>query len=116
MMPWRTFHCADSLAQYATRPEIWDYMKATAKKWELEQYVRYHTKVTDAVWADEAGKWNLKLEFDGRVLHDECDVLVNATGIFKFVNGADYFHGQADSVSASASGRKLRDCIPLRAC
>jgi cation diffusion facilitator CzcD-associated flavoprotein CzcO len=71
--------------QYATSLEIWKYIKSTATKWELEQFVQYNARATDSIWDDNAGKWKLKFERDGQQLHDECDILVNATGILKSV-------------------------------
>ncbi|KAL2843694.1 hypothetical protein BJY01DRAFT_235534 [Aspergillus pseudoustus] len=65
---------------YAGSHEIWQYMKATAVKWKLEQFVQLDTRVTDTTWSEDAGKWLVKVERDGKTISDECDVLVNASG------------------------------------
>jgi cation diffusion facilitator CzcD-associated flavoprotein CzcO len=74
---WSTF--------YAGSPEIWQYMKDTAVKWELEQFIQYNSRVTDSIWDEDSGKWRLKINQQGLLLDDECDVLVNATGFLRLV-------------------------------
>ncbi|KAJ3538381.1 hypothetical protein NM208_g5929 [Fusarium decemcellulare] len=65
---------------YASSPEIWQYMKDTAVKWKLEQFIKFKARVTDSIWDDHEGKWNLKVDEDGNIVEDTCDVLVNASG------------------------------------
>ncbi|KIW19410.1 hypothetical protein PV08_03705 [Exophiala spinifera] len=69
---WSTF--------YAGSREIWQYMKDTAVKWDLEQFVTYNSKVTDSVWDDENGRWKVKIDRQGIVVEEQCDILVNASG------------------------------------
>lgn len=72
---WTTF--------YANSPEIWQYMKDTAKKWDLERHMLFNSKVIDSIWDERSGKWRLKIDHEGDVIQDECDVLVNATGFLQ---------------------------------
>ncbi|KKO96957.1 hypothetical protein THAR02_10937 [Trichoderma harzianum] len=69
---WTTF--------YANSPEIWQYMKDTAKKWDLERHMLFDSKVIDSIWDENSGKWLLKIDHQGEIIEDECDILVNATG------------------------------------
>ncbi|KAM0521289.1 hypothetical protein ACHAPE_002767 [Trichoderma viride] len=64
----------------AACPEIWQYMKDTAKKWDLERHMLFNSKVIDSIWDECSGKWRLKVDHQGETINDECDVLINATG------------------------------------
>ncbi|VTT55935.1 unnamed protein product [Fusarium fujikuroi] len=65
---------------YASGPEIWAYIKRTSDKYGLAENVRFQSKVTDAMWNEVTGKWNLKLFQDGEEKEDECDVLIDGSG------------------------------------
>ncbi|OAG33842.1 hypothetical protein AYO21_12061 [Fonsecaea monophora] len=67
-------------AYYATGPEIWDYMKRTAKKYDLEKDVHYNHRLTDARFDEQLGQWNIKVQNGDRVIEDKCDILVSASG------------------------------------
>jgi cation diffusion facilitator CzcD-associated flavoprotein CzcO len=68
---------------YAESPEIWQYMKNTAVKYDLDRYVSYNSKLIESIWDEESGKWKVKVEKEGGAIEDECDVLVNAAGFLK---------------------------------
>ncbi|KAH8807115.1 hypothetical protein F5884DRAFT_702964 [Xylogone sp. PMI_703] len=65
---------------YASSPEIWQYMKDTSIKWNLEEHVQFNSRVTKALWDEDSGKWRLKVSQQETSITDECDVLVNASG------------------------------------
>jgi cation diffusion facilitator CzcD-associated flavoprotein CzcO len=58
-------------------------MKDTAVKWDLEKHIRYNSRVTDSIWNEESGKWKVKIEHNGHMVDDECDVLINGAGFLK---------------------------------
>ncbi|KIY00979.1 uncharacterized protein Z520_03645 [Fonsecaea multimorphosa CBS 102226] len=66
---------------YAGGAEIWRYIKDTAIKYDLLPFVSLRSKVTDSTWNEEAGKWKLRISQDGTTIEDECDILINASGI-----------------------------------
>ena len=69
---------------YASAPEIWQYFKDVATKYNLEQYVKFSHRVESARWDDEQGLWILSIVTpDGSVLIDQCEILVNGTGVLK---------------------------------
>lgn len=69
---------------YATSEQIHGYMKDVARKYEVEQFIRYRHSVCSAVWREEDGKWEIKVQKeDGSVFTDVCDVFVNASGVLK---------------------------------
>ncbi|KAB5576482.1 hypothetical protein GE09DRAFT_1053840 [Coniochaeta sp. 2T2.1] len=66
---------------YAKGPEIWEYIKRTTIKYDLDRDVQFDTPVKSAIWDDRAKKWKLKAECDGKIIQDEADILVNGSGI-----------------------------------
>lgn len=70
---------------YAGEPEIWEYMKKTSVKWGLEQFVKFNAKVTDTIWDEDSGKWQCKINQQGNIINDDCDILINASGFLKYV-------------------------------
>lgn len=68
--------------------EIHNYLKAVAKKHNLERYIKYHHKLTSAIWNEYRGTWELEFEASTPenpeqiiVLRRECTVLINACGL-----------------------------------
>ncbi|PGH26724.1 hypothetical protein AJ80_01670 [Polytolypa hystricis UAMH7299] len=65
---------------YAPGPEIQEYMKKTVKKWNLDERVQFNSKVTEAIWDEDSGRWKLKIDQNGTVTEDEAEIFVNGTG------------------------------------
>ncbi|RFU34831.1 Flavin-containing monooxygenase, partial [Scytalidium lignicola] len=71
---------------FAPGPEIQEYVKGVAKKYKVDQKVRYNTKVIGATWNDDAGTWTVNTEHKtpdcasttGKL---EAEVLISAVGI-----------------------------------
>jgi len=62
-------------------PEILEYVKSVAKKYKIEKYITYNSKVCEAVWNEDEGKWKVKVQTDGQVKDDDCNVLFSASGV-----------------------------------
>ena len=62
-------------------PEILRYVQGVAKKYQIEKYITYNSRICEAVWDDDKGKWKVKVENEGRVKTDDCDVLFSASGV-----------------------------------
>jgi cation diffusion facilitator CzcD-associated flavoprotein CzcO len=45
---------------YAPQPEIWDYLRACAEKFDLGQHIRYQHEVQSATWDDAAAQWRIE--------------------------------------------------------
>lgn len=75
---WTTF--------YAKGPEIWDYIKRTTIKYNLDRDVQLNTTIESAIWDDATKKWKIKADFEGGIIEDEADILINGSGILKFVS------------------------------
>jgi cation diffusion facilitator CzcD-associated flavoprotein CzcO len=58
-----------------------------ADKYGLRRYIKLSHQVEHAEWDESSGKWSIKITnlTDGTVFEDQCDILINATGIFKYV-------------------------------
>ena len=68
---------------YAGSAEIRDYFVSFAKKYDLYKYIKVKHQVTQAIWNNKAGKWEVEILdlADGTTIRDSCDILVNATGV-----------------------------------
>ncbi|CAJ2500396.1 Uu.00g032490.m01.CDS01 [Anthostomella pinea] len=65
---------------YVGQQEILAYIKRTTEKYGLNKNLQLNTKILETIWDEDSGKWKIKLEHDGKVMEDEADVLINATG------------------------------------
>lgn len=70
---------------YSQAPEIFQYFKSVAEKYELYKYILLRHKVVEAKWSEDEAKWNLKIENldNNEVFEDWCDFLINGGGILK---------------------------------
>ncbi|RFU28489.1 hypothetical protein B7463_g7837, partial [Scytalidium lignicola] len=66
---------------YATSAQILDCMKKTAKKYDVERFIKYEHSIKHAQWDEGTGKWRLKVESRGNVFDDVCDIFINAGGV-----------------------------------
>ncbi|KAA8911483.1 hypothetical protein FN846DRAFT_1000864 [Sphaerosporella brunnea] len=69
---------------YATGPEILEYWKSVARKYEVYKYIRFSRRIKKAEWNVETKRWEVTVENveTGEVVVDEADVLVTAIGHF----------------------------------
>jgi cation diffusion facilitator CzcD-associated flavoprotein CzcO len=56
-------------------------MRATVKKWSLDQDLQLNTKVLGAYWQEELGQWKLTVEHEGQQRDEFCEVLISAQGV-----------------------------------
>ncbi|KAG8428477.1 hypothetical protein J3459_003899 [Metarhizium acridum] len=72
---------------YSSAPEILEYFKRLAAKYELYRFIKLSHKVINATWDGEGGIWNVKIEnvSDGSVINDWCHFLISGSGILKSV-------------------------------
>ena len=77
------FKC-DWSRPYAPQPEILEYMKGVAEKYELLPHCRFNNAVRDATWDDTTSRWTLTLESGERVeavsVGGEREVTVRLSG------------------------------------
>jgi len=72
---------------YVGSVEIHGYLKAVAKKHNVERYIRYHHKLISAIWSEDKGMWDLEFEVSSpdteqpTLFRRDCNVLINAGGL-----------------------------------
>ena len=66
---------------YATGGEIQDYLVRIKEQYNLDRDVRYNSKVTAAIWDGQQGKWQVEIQQGERTIHDDCDILINGSGV-----------------------------------
>jgi cation diffusion facilitator CzcD-associated flavoprotein CzcO len=85
---------------YSTSPEIWQYFKDIAVKYDLEKYVQFNTTVESATWDEETGHWNVKVLTPAGTHEDDwCDILISGSGVlnswkYPDIPGLDLFKGK----------------------
>ena len=55
-------------------------MQKTVDDFKLRDYVQANSTLTSAIWSDDKGKWQLKIDQAGHTLADEADILINGSG------------------------------------
>jgi cation diffusion facilitator CzcD-associated flavoprotein CzcO len=70
---------------YARAPEILEYFRNVARKYELYRYIRLSHRVVNAEWHEDKGIWELRIEDSatGAIFKDSCDFMISASGILK---------------------------------
>ncbi|KAF2151574.1 FAD/NAD(P)-binding domain-containing protein [Myriangium duriaei CBS 260.36] len=66
---------------YASGGDILNYIKATVRKWSLDQDLHLSTKVIGAWWQEEFGKWKVTVEHQGQQRDEYCNILISAQGV-----------------------------------
>ncbi|OQD79940.1 hypothetical protein PENANT_c041G06287 [Penicillium antarcticum] len=68
---------------YASSKEIFDYFKRFQFRFNLSEKTKVGHQVIGAKWNESSAKWNIDIKnnAENSVVHDSCDVLVNAGGI-----------------------------------
>lgn len=68
---------------YAGSNEIFKYFNDFADKYGLRQYVRTNHQVVSANWNHRRDGYDIAVRSldSNQVIHDRCDILINATGI-----------------------------------
>jgi cation diffusion facilitator CzcD-associated flavoprotein CzcO len=68
---------------YADGPEILEYVKKVADKWDLRRDVQFNTRVVALDWLEDRGKWKVRVRSNGEERDELADVLVSAQGFLK---------------------------------
>ena len=73
----------DWSAVYAGSGEIFEYFNSFAQKYRLHQYIKTSHQIVAAAWDDQHSGWNLTAKdlISGNEVSDQCDILINASGI-----------------------------------
>jgi cation diffusion facilitator CzcD-associated flavoprotein CzcO len=58
-------------------------MKKTAKKYKVDEYMKFNHEVKLAIWNEKECKWTLSIQNGDNIFEDKCDVFINAGGVLK---------------------------------
>ncbi|KAK5989781.1 FAD-binding monooxygenase moxY [Cladobotryum mycophilum] len=100
---------------YSPGNEIWQYFKDVATKYNLERYVKLSHRVQSAKWDEDKGVWKLTIGTpDGGTITDECEILVNGSGILNKwkwpdIPGLETFKGKMMHSAAWDADYDLKD-------
>ncbi|CAG9993038.1 unnamed protein product [Clonostachys byssicola] len=67
---------------YPSSKEIHTYLKDTARNYDLEKFIKLHSKIISAIWDESTSLWNLKVEdqLTKKVTDDSCNYFINGGG------------------------------------
>ena len=70
---------------YSPGPEIFEYFRQVAQKYELYRFIKLSHKVVGATWDEHKGIWNVRVEdlSTGRTFDDWCHFMISGSGILK---------------------------------
>lgn len=68
---------------FAGAPEMLEYWRRVAEKYQVRKYIRFKSKVVGARWSDTASKWIVSIQDleTGQFLQDEANVLMTGEGV-----------------------------------
>lgn len=81
--PWRA---ADSIAD---GPAILDYLRDTARAYDVDRHIRYHHKVVNAEWSSDTATWNVEIARTdiGETTRISCNFLFMCSGYYNYDKG-----------------------------
>ncbi|KAH6868165.1 putative monooxygenase [Alternaria rosae] len=67
---------------YASQPEILQYFRDTARKFDLEKFIRFGSEVVEARWNEDKGQWLIRIldRSTGAIAEDWCHFFINGGG------------------------------------
>jgi cation diffusion facilitator CzcD-associated flavoprotein CzcO len=84
---------------FAPRPEIWEYLRACARKYRVDEHIRYGRKVERMDWDGAARRWNIAVSSGGGQAEEYvARAVVSAAGFlhrpsYPDIAGAERFAG-----------------------
>ena len=104
-------------AFYAEADEIRRYLVNCCESHGLRKYIKTRHTVVGAWWSEAQGAWRLKIrDGDGkREFEDECEILIDGSGILKSVNlPCKFARSDAKTQIAIGDGHRSRDYTASR--
>lgn len=71
----------------ADGPAILDYIKQTAKQYDVEKHIRYNQRVTKIAWDSASAKWTLSLDLEDGPANISCNFIYSCTGYYRYDKG-----------------------------
>ncbi|KAH6884928.1 steroid monooxygenase [Thelonectria olida] len=87
---------------YSSAPEILQYFKDVAEKYDLNKYIQLNHRVVAATWNEEEQMWHIKIQKGddpNDIIHDKANIFVNASGVLNkwkwpAIPGREKFEGE----------------------
>lgn len=83
------------------QPEIYAYFKDVARKYDIDNHVRFQSVVESAVWEDDSGTWLVTIRDlkTTRVTQRRCKIMISAVGALSIprkceIPGASKYQGR----------------------
>lgn len=88
-------------------------MRETTKKWNLDRDIKFSHRVTETIWLEELGKWQVSIQTGGRILVEYADLLISGQGVLEYVARSYFFFCMVSSANhrdqlANGGGQILR--------
>ena len=71
----------DASAVYVSSRELFEYFQNFAEKYDLNKYIHLEQQVVGTKWNGDSWDVEISNRKDGHTYRDQCDILINATGI-----------------------------------
>ncbi|KAJ9156053.1 Steroid monooxygenase [Pleurostoma richardsiae] len=86
---------------YSGAPEILQYFKDVAEKYDLNKYIRLNHRVVEAVWDEGEQMWHIRIQKGddpNAIIEDKANVFINASGVLNkwkwpSIRGLETFQG-----------------------
>jgi monooxygenase len=91
-----SFHPWKDAKAIADGPAIREYIRDTAREYEVDEKIRFHHRVVRAEWSTEEARWAVEAERSdtGETVHLTCGFLFMCTGYYRYDEGyAPHFPG-----------------------
>lgn len=74
------------VGSYSQAPEILEYFRGLARKYDLYKYVKLSHRVVGAQWVEEEGIWRIQVEnlATKQVFDDYGHFMITASGVLKY--------------------------------
>ena len=102
---------------FAPQREIWDYLRQCARKYRLDEHIRYGTTIERMDWDDNARRWNVEAVRDGELHGYRPHAVVSAAGALHLPSyphipgaagfGGTSFHSARWDHSCDLAGRRV---------
>jgi cation diffusion facilitator CzcD-associated flavoprotein CzcO len=95
---------------FAPQQEIWDYLRNCARKYRLDEHIRYGCAVERMDWDDRARRWNVETVQDGELRSYRARAVVSAAGALHLPSYPDIAGAGGFGGTAFHSARWDRSC------
>lgn len=71
----------------ADGPNILNYVRRTARKYGIDNHIKFNTHVKSAAWSTETARWTVTAVTDGNEVQYSCNFLFMCSGYYNYAKG-----------------------------